>query len=159
MKIVVPGLIHEDCPGNKIDIAEAQSEGFANAVGPVKDIVASPTYFDLTMDPLSSHTFPTDTEHTVFAYVFEGSALFGEARGKLVTAGSMALLGAGDAVTIKASEDGARMILVSGAPLREPIAWRGPIVMNTEAELDTAFREYRDGTFIKVATDEDGSPR
>jgi redox-sensitive bicupin YhaK (pirin superfamily) len=139
-----------DLGGLRAKVIAGNVEG---AAGPVKDIFADPTYLDLTLDPMASRSFPMESGYTVFAYVFEGSAFLGQARKSVIPAGSLVLFGDGDSVSISASEEGARLILVSGVPLREPIAWRGPIVMNTEAELDTAFREFRDGTFIKDNAD------
>ncbi len=120
--------------------------------GPVRDIVAGPEYLDVTVLPGRAWTHPTTPGHTVFAYLFEGSACF-DADGTAPTCakhGTVVLLGDGDEVAVRAGEEGARFLFVSGAPLREPIAWGGPIVMNTREELEAAFDEYRKGTFVKV---------
>ncbi|HSH70593.1 MAG TPA: pirin family protein [Deferrisomatales bacterium] len=117
--------------------------------GPVTDIVRGPTYLDVTVSPGGAFTHPTVPSHTVFAYVLEGSAGFAPGDPRRVAADHVVLLGAGAAVEVVPGGGGVRFLLFSGEPLGEPVAWRGPIVMNTEEELDRAFREYRDGTFIK----------
>lgn len=118
--------------------------------GPVGDIVIEPEYLDVTIEPGASWEHPTVAGHTVFAYLFEGAARFGTT-GEAVSAGhgTLVLLGDGDTVQVRADADGARFLLVSGKPLRESVAWGGPIVMNTREELRQAFREIDEGTFIK----------
>ena len=93
-----------------------------------------------------------ETTKHAFAYVFEGEANFRDASEPREFQGnrSLVLFDRGDSVRVEAGPAGARFLLVSGEPLREPVAWRGPIVMNTREELDTAWRELRDGTFIKA---------
>ena len=117
--------------------------------GPVTDLVRSPEVLDVTVPAAGSFTHPAVASHTVFAYVLEGAATFAPGDPRTVTADHVVLFGAGDSVEAAPGEDGVRFLLFCGEPLREPVAWRGPIVMNTEAELDQAFREYREGTFIK----------
>jgi redox-sensitive bicupin YhaK (pirin superfamily) len=92
------------------------------------------------------HAIPA--EKNAFAYVVDGEASFGE-DGKMITAEHVAHFGAGDGVRVVAGGAGAQLLLVSGRPLGEPVAWYGPIVMNTEAELRLAFEEYQNGTFVK----------
>ena len=82
-------------------------------------------------------------------FYWRGAAFFDEKKAQLIEANHLALFGEGDKVYVSTLDRPARFIFVSGKPLREPIAWGGPIVMNTEEELEQAFREYRDGTFIK----------
>lgn len=120
---------------------------YGECTGPAKDLVRSPTYFDVTLPPgeVFSHPFPAD--HTVFAYVLEGNGAFGE--DTPVGYETVALFGEGEVFRAEAGADALRFFLFSGEPLREPIAWRGPIVMNTEEELYVAFEELREGTFIK----------
>ncbi len=118
--------------------------------GPVRDIVIDPEYLDVTLDPGVVWEHPTAFGHTVFAYLFSGAARFGEQREPIVAdPGSVVLTGEGDLVRVAAGQVGARFLLVGGRPLREPIAWRGPIVMNTRDELDSAWRELDAGTFVK----------
>jgi hypothetical protein len=136
--------------------------------GPVDGIAAEPRYLDISVPPGKRKAFPTETYRQAFAYVFEGSARFAGASRpfgvlterenadgteKLVreTFGnrSLVVFDSGDEVTVEAGPEGVRFLLVSGRPLREPIAWHGPIVMNTQAELQTAVNELRNGTFIK----------
>jgi len=116
--------------------------------GPVHDVAANPEYLDIELPAGTEFERTLPAGHTVFAYVFEGQAHFAQgdpARGD----GSLVLFGPGDRVVVRTEARGARLLLVSGAPLGEPIAWGGPIVMNTRAELEQAFRELREGTFIR----------
>jgi hypothetical protein len=117
--------------------------------GPVKDIVADPVYFDISMPENVTYTLNVNKEYTVFAFVFEGEGFFDENLEKPIKKGQLVKLTDGDQVKITSKDYKTRFILVSGKPLNEPVAWRGPIVMNTDEELDAAFREYRNGTFIK----------
>jgi redox-sensitive bicupin YhaK (pirin superfamily) len=118
--------------------------------GPMKDLIQSPAYLDVTVpkDVKFEHSF--EPGHTVFAYILEGSGSFSPKDRNLIVEEHVVLYGPGDRVEITAGENGLRFLLISGQPIGEPVAWRGPIVMNTEEELHEAFREYRDGTFIKV---------
>ena len=119
--------------------------------GPVRDVVIQPEYLDVALPAGRAFTHPTPRGHTVFAYVFEGLATFGAGEGatRPLENRHLVLFGDGDEVTVTAGAEGARFLLVSGRPIGEPIAWAGPIVMNTQEELDAAFRELDDGTFIK----------
>lgn len=118
--------------------------------GPVRDIMIEPEYLDVTLEPSATWEHPTTPGHTVFAYLFEGTARFGTAAGPIAAGhGAIVLLDDGDTVRVHAEGDGARFLLVSGKPLREPVAWGGPIVMNTREELREAFAELDAGTFIK----------
>lgn len=118
--------------------------------GPARDIVIQPEYLDIKLDALTTWQHPTPPGHTVFAYLFQGSAQLEENKpDQHGENGLIVLFTEGDSVSIKAGQDGARLLLISGKPLHEPIAWGGPIVMNTQEELQTAFAEYRAGTFIK----------
>ncbi|OIQ50101.1 Quercetin 2,3-dioxygenase [Pseudodesulfovibrio hydrargyri] len=118
------------------------------ARGPMEEIVIDPEYLDCALPPGTAFLHPTRPGHTVFVYVIGGSA---EIDGVTVADRDLVLFNDGSQLLVQAGEPGVRFLLVSGAPLREPIAWRGPIVMNTEEELDLAFEEYRNGTFIKHA--------
>jgi quercetin 2,3-dioxygenase len=137
--------------------------------GPVEGIAADPRYLDVTVPPGRRKRLPVEIESSAFAYVFEGSGRFRDASGpqavatedlasgeqRLVTPSretgdrSLVLFDRGDEVVVEAGEHGIRFLLVSGRPLREPVAWYGPIVMNTRDELRTAMRELNDGTFIR----------
>jgi redox-sensitive bicupin YhaK (pirin superfamily) len=122
---------------------------FGGARGPVKDLVIDPGYLDVRVPAGARFEHDIPEGHTVFAYVLDGSGGFAEGTDPLAK-GRLALYGPGRAVSAAAGEDGLRFILVSGRPIGEPVAWGGPIVMNTQAELDQAFREYHAGTFIKT---------
>ena len=117
--------------------------------GPVRDIVVDIEYLDVTMEP------GTEFEHTIkrgyraFAYVIEGSGYFDTEKKKKIGNERLVIFKDGDNVKIAANDSVLRFLLISGDPLDEPVAWRGPIVMNTQEELQVAFDEYRNGTFIK----------
>lgn len=134
--------------------------------GPVRDVVIDPSYLDVRIPAGGSWTHPIPAGHTAFAYVIEGRGCFCEERkpfsyeaeganyfdlerDSLLPDGTLVLFGDGDRVTVSAEEDPVRFLFVSGKPLGEPVAWYGPIVMNTQEELRVAFEEYRAGTFLK----------
>ncbi len=118
------------------------------AQGPVTEIVADPTFLDVTLQPRMVFEHPTDRAMTAFAYVFAGAAAFGEG-GTAPDNAHAVRLGPGDVVRVEAGPDGVRFLLVAGRPIGEPVAWRGPVVMNTDEELREAFRELNEGTFVK----------
>jgi redox-sensitive bicupin YhaK (pirin superfamily) len=134
--------------------------------GPVDGIAAEPNYFDITVPAGKRKTIPVATTRHAFAYVFAGSGKFCNASGPLAvpTEGvgwaetapptevdnrSLVLFDRGDEVSVQAGEHGIRFLLVSGKPLGEPVAWYGPIVMNTQEQLREAFFEFQNGTFLK----------
>jgi redox-sensitive bicupin YhaK (pirin superfamily) len=125
--------------------------GSVNGVqGPMDDIVIDPEYLDCTVPAGGSFVHETAApSYTAFIYVIGGA---GETNGKRVENGTLVLFEEGKQLSVNAANDSLRFLLLTGKPLNEPVAWRGPIVMNTEAELETAFREYREGTFIKKET-------
>ena len=136
--------------------------------GPVDGIAADPIYLDVSIPPGQRKTLPVETTRHAFAYVFGGSGKFCNASGPLAVptepAGwwadaeppadegnrSLILFDRGDEVAVQAGEEGIRFLLVSGKPLGEPVAWYGPIVMNTQEELRQAFEELERGTFLKT---------
>jgi len=149
--------------GAKIKVICGTAEG---SEGPVRDIVIEPEYLDITLPPGSEFVHKTSRGHTVFAYVIGGKGVFcneknpfsynaeGEnyfdmERDAYIHNGTAVLFGDGDQVTVTTQGDPVRFLLVSGKPIGEPVAWYGPIVMNTEEELQVAFEEYRNGTFIR----------
>jgi quercetin 2,3-dioxygenase len=111
--------------------------------GPVKDASIQPLYFDVTAPAGSVFSEPVDPEASIMVVVFEGGVRIGE---RTVEALGAAFLGQGDEVRVEATSD-ARFLLLAGRPIREPIAWAGPFVMNTRAELEQAFDDYRSGRF------------
>jgi redox-sensitive bicupin YhaK (pirin superfamily) len=134
--------------------------------GPVEGIAADPTYVDVTVPAGKRKTLPVETTRHAFAYVFAGSGKFCNASAPLAvpTEGvgwsdtslpteaenrSLVLFDRGDEVTVQAGDEGVRFLLVSGKPLQEPVAWYGPIVMNTQEQLRQAFQELQQGTFLK----------
>ena len=118
--------------------------------GPVEDVVVEPQYLDITLEPGADLEHPTPTGNTVFAYCLNGRGKVGPRRTHELERGQLALFTEGASVSAVASDVPFRFLLVSGKPLGEPIAWSGPIVMNTSEELAGAFREYQEGTFIKA---------
>jgi len=118
-----------------------------NVKGPVQDLVVTPEYLDVSLEPLSAFDHQIVKGHKAFAYVVEGSGHFDPK--KLVKEGEIAVFTDGDDVSIRAGDRGLRFLLIAGKPLNEPVAWYGPIVMNTQDELVKAFDEYSTGTFIK----------
>lgn len=117
--------------------------------GPIEGAANNPQYFDVSLAPGTSFRQAIPAGHTAFAYVFEGDGTFGEP-GRTVPTHSLVLFEAeGDAVLAQAGAGPVRFLLVSGQPIREPIAWAGPIVMNTREELQQAFRELQQGTFAR----------
>lgn len=117
-----------------------------NAVGPVTDIAADPTYVDIALPPNTSSAFPVPRGHTAFSYVFEGQ---GDFDGQQVAAPSLIVWADGDSIQVKASRSGVRFLLVSAKPLHEPVARYGPFVMNTKEEIEEALHDLRRGTFVK----------
>lgn len=118
--------------------------------GPVNDIVASPLYVDVLLNNNERFAFPVPEGNTTFVYLIEGELGTGVEGSIIYDKGTILLYAReGDLVELKAGSSGARFLLVSGKPLNEPVAWYGPIVMNTHDELQTAFRELEIGTFIK----------
>ena len=115
--------------------------------GPVRDLMVDVCYLDVTAAPAAACDHPVAADHRCLAYVVEGEGRFAGTR---VGAGHLVLFEGKGSVAVEAGQRGCRYLLLSGQPLGEPVAWYGPIVMNTEEELETAFREYRDGTFVKV---------
>ena len=160
----IPELLEDDGTVVKVIVGS-----FWGKTGPVDGIAADPQYLDIYVPPNKKRSFKVDTRRAAFAYVFEGAAKFDDSaapRGVLTEkefqgqelnirdmSGNRTLVefGKGDEVVVRAGEDGVRFLLISGAPIAEPVAWHGPIVMNTQEELMQAMRELRNGTFIKPA--------
>jgi len=137
--------------------------------GPVQDIVTDPLFLDVKIPPGCSFSLPIKAGYTAFAYVIEGQAYFCKERksfsytlqgnsyfdmaaSPFISNRMLVLYEDGEQVDITTEQEGVRFLLIAGRPLKEPVAWYGPIVMNTQAELETAFREYEQGTFIKTKT-------
>jgi redox-sensitive bicupin YhaK (pirin superfamily) len=146
--------------------ARIVSGEFWGRKGPVDGVAADPRFLDITVPAGKRKTFKVEVERHAFAYIFEGSGQFAYASkpvgvlserqvdGEEILfrepAGdrSLVLFDRGDEITVQAGEHGIRFLLVSGKPIKEPVAWHGPIVMNTRAELQQAMNELRSGTFI-----------
>ena len=118
--------------------------------GPVQDIVGYPEFLDVTLGPDVPFSHDVKPEHTAAVYVIAGSGNFDLSQGRELKNRTMVLYGKGGRrVQVLAGSPGVRFLYLSGMPLHDPVAWRGPIVMNTEEELRQAFAEYRNGTFIR----------
>jgi quercetin 2,3-dioxygenase len=138
---------------------------FWGKTGPVEGVAADPRYLDVFVPAGQRKTLPVETSRHAFAYVFDGAGdfrdassprpvqteLVGEAVPDIIGNRSLVLFDRGDEVTVQAGDEGVRFLLVSGKPIEEPVAWHGPIVMNTQQQLEQAFSELRQGTFIKHA--------
>ena len=160
----IPEIVDDD--GTRVKVIVG---AFWGKTGPVDGIAADPQYLDIFVPAGIKKTFQIDTYRRAFAYIFDGSAAFADASepagvllekevaGQEVNirdlSGNRTLVrfGSGDDVTVQAGPDGVRFLLISGAPIQEPVAWHGPIVMNTQDELMQAMRDLRNGTFIKPA--------
>jgi redox-sensitive bicupin YhaK (pirin superfamily) len=121
---------------------------FGKTTGPVQGVAADPTYLDVFVSAGNTQTIPIAANHNAFAYVFGGNGEFGEPE-KEADDRTLVVFGNGDEISVRAGKNGIRFLLVSGKPLNEAIAWYGPIVMNTQAELQKAFQELENGTFLK----------
>jgi redox-sensitive bicupin YhaK (pirin superfamily) len=159
--VEIPEIIDDDGTRARIVCGE-----FWGKRGPVEGIAADPTYIDVSVPPGKRKVLPVETTRHAFAYVFAGSGKFCNASAPLAvpTEGvgwadtsppteadnrSLVMFGSGDQVEVQAGPDGVRFLLVSGKPLQEPVAWYGPIVMNTQEQLQQAFAELKMGTFLK----------
>ena len=160
----IPEIIDDD--GTRVKVIVGT---FWGKTGPVDGIAADPQYLDISVPAGVTKTFPVDTYRRAFAYVFEGAGAFADAsdpQGVLLEkevggeevnirdlSGNRTLIrfGSGDEVTVQAGPEGIRFLLISGAPINEPVAWHGPIVMNSQAELRQAIADLNNGTFIKPA--------
>lgn len=158
----IPEIVDDDGTAVRVICGE-----FWGRRGPVDGIAAEPRYLDIRVPPGKRRTFPVEAGRSAFAYVFDGAGSFRDAappQGVLTERGegekevlvreragnrSLVLFNDGDEVTVQAGEAGIRFLLISGRPLEEPVAWYGPIVMNSRAELEQAVTELRAGTFIK----------
>ena len=149
--------------GVKIKVISGQVDG---TEGPVQDIVTKPVYLDVSVPAGTEYIHPTNAGHTVFAYVIAGTARFclenedcsyeveaenlrDSHKDGYVSNGELVLFGDGTQIIVSTQAEPVRFLLFSGKPIGEPVAWAGPIVMNTQEELRIAFEEYRNGTFIK----------
>lgn len=160
----IPEVIEDD--GTRARIITGS---FWGQRGPVDGIAADPQYLDISVPPNTRRTIPVDTYANTFAYVFAGAARFRDASAPVGVRVEKELAGqeinirdmsgnrtlvrfdTGDEITVTSGPEGVRFLLVSGRPIEEPVAWHGPIVMNTQAELRQAMQDLNNGTFIKPA--------
>jgi hypothetical protein len=130
-------------------IVKIISGNFNRVKGPVQDVVTDPEYLDVSMMPDAEFRHSIKKGYNVIAYIIEGKGYFDDKKDQLVQNETLVIYRDGDEISISSGNEKVRFLLISGKPLREPVAWRGPIVMNSEEELRTAFEEYQNGTFIK----------
>lgn len=157
----IPEVIDDD--GTRVRVI---CGSFWGKTGPVDGIAADPRYLDVWVPPGRRKTLPVEMSRHAFAYVFDGAGSFRDASEPVGVRTeqvgftddpahddtgnrSLVLFDNGDEVTVQAGDAGIRFLLVSGKPIEEPVAWHGPIVMNTDDELRQAYTELRDGTFIR----------
>ncbi|MGC1188081.1 MAG: pirin family protein [Candidatus Acidiferrales bacterium] len=160
--VEIPEIIEDDGTRARVVCGE-----FWGKRGPVEGIATDPIYIDVSVPPGRRKVLPVETLRHAFAYVFAGDGKFCNASGPLQVPTesvgwldtappkdaedrSLVLFDRGDEVVVQAGDDGIRFLLVSGKPLEEPVAWYGPIVMNTQEQLRTAFSELQQGTFLEI---------
>lgn len=139
----IPTVTRED--GLAVKVIAGSFDGVQ---GPVRDVVTDPEYLDVALPPSSRFTHPTTLGHTVAAYVIGGKGTFAGAA-EPVGDHTLMLFTDGASLTVSTADESVRFLLISGQPIGEPIAWYGPIVMNTHEELAIAYQELDEGTFIK----------
>jgi redox-sensitive bicupin YhaK (pirin superfamily) len=125
--------------------------GIDGTPGPVRDLVVEVEFLDVRLGPGLEFRHEVPAKRSAFAYVFEGDGHFEEKSDRKAHEEQVVLFTEGQEIWAQAGKQGARFLFASGVPLNEPIAWRGPVVMNTQSELDQAFDELRRGTFVKIA--------
>jgi redox-sensitive bicupin YhaK (pirin superfamily) len=157
----IPEVVEDDGTRVRVIVGE-----FWGKTGPVEGVAADPRYLDVSVAPGRRARLPVERTRNAFAYVFAGSGTFRDAsdprpvrnelaeEAGIVDRGdarnrSLVLFDRGDEITVQAGDEGIRFLLISGKPLEEPVAWYGPIVMNTQQQLQQAIAELRNGTFIK----------
>ncbi|SDL34268.1 hypothetical protein SAMN05660337_2709 [Maridesulfovibrio ferrireducens] len=140
-KTEIPEIIRKN--GTKIKIIAGTVNGVK---GPARNIAIDPEYLDCTVPAGLEFVHPLNKEYTAFIYIIEGQ---GSVNGSVVKNRALVLFDKGEELAVTAGKNGLRFLLISGKPLDEPIFWRGPIVMNSMEELEQAFQEYQDGTFVK----------
>jgi len=165
---------YQDVPGSAV-VERFEDDGttlrvlcgdYRGLVGPVEGIAAAPRYLDIYVPPLKTRRFPMDLDAKSFAYIFDGDGVIRGSSEKRpvqveveedviaykpveVDNRSLVILDSGDELEVRAGEQGIRFLLVSGRPIREPVAWYGPVVMNTQEELKRAFEEIQAGSFVR----------
>ena len=138
----IPEIERED--GVRVRVIAGQVDGVEGAVS---GISVDPLYLDVALPPRTRFDQPLAPDHNAFCYVIEGTARIGGAEATGVGAGQLAVLGGGDAVGLSAASDAARLLVIAGRPLNEPIERYGPFVMNSRAEITQAIHDFQNGTF------------
>ena len=135
----------QPAPGVEVKVIAGTVDGTR---GPIEQPATTPVYLDITLAPSATWEHALPAGHNAFAYVFEGSADIGRGEdARPVASQELAVLGGGDTFAVRAGDGGARLILVAGRPLREPVARYGPFVMNTKEEIMQAFVDFEAGKF------------
>ena len=140
----IPGIEYSD--GVRMKIIAGK---IGDTRGPAQDIAVDPEYLDIQISPYQKLAYCIKKGYTVFAYVLDGQVFFDYKSTEVMSPESLILYKDGEQIQITARHTPLHFLLISGLPIGEPVAWRGPIVMNTNEELQLAFQEYHDGTFIK----------
>jgi redox-sensitive bicupin YhaK (pirin superfamily) len=143
----IPRVQSDD--GTEIKIISGQ---VGNTGGPIRDIIIQPEYLDVSVPANADFTHATKHGHTVFVYVIDGRGCFSKDHEECFGNETLVLFEDGGHISVKTEDKPVRFLLISGKPIGEPVAWRGPIVMNTQEELQAAFDEYQKGTFVKHDT-------
>ncbi len=143
-KAEIPVVTTDDFVEMKIICGEVKG-----VKGPVQDVVTEPEYLDITMNHHSTFNHPIKRGHNAFTYILEGEGYFDLKKKQKINKKNLVIFEDGDEIQITTEDSKLRFLLISGKPINEPVAWSGPIVMNTQEEIKVAFEEYRDGTFIK----------
>ncbi len=136
----------EAAKGVRVRVVSGQIDGVQ---GPVTHIVVDPEYLDVQIAPGARFDHPVKKGHRAFAYVVRGRGRFDPEAGEVVESENLVLFRDGERVAIEAMDEPLRFLLISGKPLREPVAWWGPIVMNNRREIEVAVEEFQNGTFVK----------
>ena len=145
------GILKEDIPLIEKDDCKVHIIGgsYNGIQGAVKGDYVKPLYLDVEVNPDAEWSLDTDRDATLFIYILQGECSFGPSKDEFITEKNVVLFNEGNKFRVKASNKGTRFMIMSGKPLREPIAWGGPIVMNTREELNLAFKELEENNFIK----------
>lgn len=122
---------------------------YSGNLGPVQDVVSNPTYLDVTVNQETKFDYQVTKDNTVIIYTIEGNAYFDKSKEKLIEKDHLVVFGSGDEVNIETDNEHTKFLIMSGKPIDEPVAWHGPMVMNTQEEIIEAFQEFQAGTFIK----------
>ncbi len=143
---------HHEIPEHKVDNdvkVRILAGEYNGNFGPVQEVISNPTYLDVTVNQETKFNYQVEKENTVIIYTVEGNAYFDNEKQNFVDENHLIVYGPGDEINIETDNDPAKFLIMSGKPINEPVAWYGPMVMNTREEIIQAFQEFQDGNFIK----------